>query len=134
MKKYEGLFILNTAGKEDTVNGAHYYRTKDSGKLDAIGIQISSAGPDIDAQLTKFKADGDSESALYLQGLSDRLAEDMASYMHNALRERLAVNPKFGTRWSPGYPGMVNMVNNEKLAYCRHRRSVGKLVPGWAFS
>ena len=103
------------SGKEDTVNGAHYYRTKDSGKLDAIGIQISSAGPDIEAQLTKFKADGDSESALYLQGLSDRLAEDMASYMHNALRERLAVNPKFGTRWSPGYPGMVNMVNNEKI-------------------
>ncbi|MFP6597838.1 MAG: vitamin B12 dependent-methionine synthase activation domain-containing protein, partial [Candidatus Hydrogenedentota bacterium] len=103
------------SGKEDTVNGAHYYRPKDSGVLDAIGIQISSAGADITAQLEVFKESGDSESALFLQGLSDRLAEDVAAYMHDELRKRLSVDEKDGTRWSPGYPGMRNMVNNQRI-------------------
>jgi 5-methyltetrahydrofolate--homocysteine methyltransferase len=103
------------SGKEDIVNGAHYYRPKDSGTLDAIGIQISSAGANITAQLEVFKASGDSESALFLQGFSDRLAEDMAGYMHSELRRRLSVDAKGGTRWSPGYPGMTNMVNNQRI-------------------
>jgi 5-methyltetrahydrofolate--homocysteine methyltransferase len=29
------------------------------------------------------------------------------------LRERLGLDPKAGTRWSPGYPGLVNMENNK---------------------
>jgi 5-methyltetrahydrofolate--homocysteine methyltransferase len=103
------------SGSEDTVNGAHYYRRRDSQTLDAIGIQISSAGPSIDDQLSAFKTSGDTESALYLQGFSDRLAEDMAEYMHVELRKRLSVDKRDGTRWSPGYPGMQNMDNNRLI-------------------
>ena len=103
------------SGKEDIVNGAHYFRSQDSGQLDAIGVQISSAGPDIEAQLEVFKNERDTESALFLQGLSDRLAEDMASYLHAQLRDRLGLAKKAGTRWSPGYPGLVNMKNNQRI-------------------
>lgn len=103
------------SGKEDTVNGAQYYRSSENGGLDAIGIQISSAGPDIEAQLDVFKAADDTEAALFLQGLSDRLAEDMASYLHAQLRERIGVDAKAGTRWSPGYPGLANMENNKSI-------------------
>lgn len=103
------------SGKDDVVNGAHYYRERNNGTLDAIGIQIASAGPDISDQITKFKAEGDTESALFLQGLSDRIAEDMAQYIHDSLRTKLNVKLNDGTRWSPGYPGLANMENNHRI-------------------
>jgi 5-methyltetrahydrofolate--homocysteine methyltransferase len=108
--------VVIGAGKEDTICGAQYFYPKDLGKLDAVGLQISSTGPKSDAQLEAFKAEGDSESALYLQGLSDRLAEDMAEYLHNLLRERMGLSDmREGTRWSPGYPAITNVDNNLNL-------------------
>jgi 5-methyltetrahydrofolate--homocysteine methyltransferase len=84
--------------------------------LDAIGLQISSAGPDIETQLKKFKEEGNSESALFLQGLSDRLAEDMAQYIHNQLRVRLGFGDEnVGTRWSPGYPAITDTRLNQHI-------------------
>lgn len=104
------------SGSEDVVSGAQYYYGKDAGKLDAIGVQISTGGTQVDDQIERFKEEGDSESALYLQGLSDRLAEDFADHLHELQREQLGLGGKsVGTRWSPGYPGMVNMENNGRI-------------------
>ena len=104
------------AGREDTVCAAQYFLPKDADRLDAIGLQISSTGTRIDEQLAKFKDAGDSESALFLQGLSDRLAEDMAAFIHDKLRERLGFGgTSIGTRWSPGYPAITNTANNVKI-------------------
>jgi 5-methyltetrahydrofolate--homocysteine methyltransferase len=101
------------AGKEDVVCAAQYFRAVDSGEYDAIGVQISSTGPQVDDQLKAFKESGDSESALYLQGLSDRLAEDMAEYLHEELKERLGFGRgRHGTRWSPGYPAITKTTQN----------------------
>ncbi|MEX2016315.1 MAG: vitamin B12 dependent-methionine synthase activation domain-containing protein, partial [Candidatus Hydrogenedentales bacterium] len=107
--------VVIGAGKEDTVCGAQYFYPKDLGKLDAIGMQITSSGPQIEEQIAKFKAEGDSESALYLQGLSDRVAEDLAEYIHGTLRELLGFDAKRGTRWSPGYPAITNTDNNRRI-------------------
>ena len=104
--------IVIGANRDDIIAGAQYFRPKGD-VLDAIGLQISSAGPIVDDQLAKFKAAGDSESALFLQGLSDRIAEDMAEYVHNQLRERLGLGgTKQGTRWSPGYPAITKIAQN----------------------
>ena len=108
--------VVIGSGKEDTVCGAQYFRPVDSGKFDAVGLQISSTGPQIDAYLDAFKKEGDTESALFLQGLSDRIAEDFAQYLHDLLRERLGLGgSNQGTRWSPGYPAITNTANNETL-------------------
>ena len=104
------------SSKEDTLCGAHFFREKDSNSFDAIGIQIASTGPDISAPLVAFKEAGDTESALFLQGLSDRLAEDMAHYIHGTLREKLGMaDESVGTRWSPGYPAITEMENNRRI-------------------
>ena len=101
------------AGKEDIVCAAQYFRPRRNGTLDAIGLQIASSGPQIDEQLERIKREGDSESHLFLQGLSDRIAEDLAEHLHHQLRERVGVSK--GTRWSPGYPAMTNVMNNAKI-------------------
>ena len=62
-----------------------------------------------------FRAQQDSESTLYLQGLSDRVAEDLADRLHDSLRETLGFDSKHGTRWSPGYPAITDTEYNKVL-------------------
>jgi len=59
-----------------------------------------------------LKNKDDFESALFLQGLSDRIAEDMADCLHGLLREAAGVAADCGQRWSPGYPGMKDVMQN----------------------
>lgn len=106
------------AGKEDIVSGAQYFPPKESGIGGAIGLQITSSGPQIDAILEAVKKAGDSESHLLLQGLSDRVAEDMAEHLHQEQRRLLGLAPGAGQRWSPGYPGMRNTALNKILLEC----------------
>ncbi|MCC6794636.1 MAG: homocysteine S-methyltransferase family protein [Candidatus Hydrogenedentes bacterium] len=110
-----GFSVVVGAGRKDTVCAAQYFWPKDSGKYDAIGVQLSTSGPQVDAQLRAFKEAGDSESQLYLQGLSDRIAEDMADYAHKHLRERFHFESAHGTRWSPGYPAMADTKYNHTI-------------------
>ncbi len=104
--------VVIGADKKDTFSAAQYYATD----FDLIGLQISTAGPDVDKQVQKFKDEGDSESALLLQGLSDRVAEDMAELAHNFLRAELGLKKGDGTRYSPGYPGLKDIHVNATIA------------------
>ncbi len=110
-----GFTVVVGAGRKDTVCAAQYFWPKDSGKHDAIGLQLSTSGPQVDAQLRAFREAGDSESQLYLQGLSDRIAEDMADYAHKHLRERYHFESAHGARWSPGYPAMADTKHNHTI-------------------
>ncbi len=108
------------AGKEDTVCAAQYFYPKDSGKKDVVGLQITTSGPQVDAQLERFRRENNSEACLHLQGLSDRVAEDMAEYLHGMLRQQLGFDPGRGIRWSPGYPAMPDTANNRTLLELLH--------------
>lgn len=101
--------------RNDVVCGAQYFLPKSSGEYSAAGVQISTGGPNVERQIAAFKAAGDSESALFLQGLSDRVAEDMAVYLHGLMRAIMGVGDDTGTRWSPGYPGMADVSMNRVI-------------------
>ena len=66
---------------------AQYVRPKSSGQMDAMGLQITTAGTESEKAIAKFKNEYDSESALYLQGLCDRVAEDAGTLEDAVLRE-----------------------------------------------
>jgi 5-methyltetrahydrofolate--homocysteine methyltransferase len=112
------------ASRTDVVNAAQYFPSAESGKLGAIGLQISTSGPQVDDQITLLRESGDSESTLFLQGLSDRIAEDMAEHLHALQREWLGLPEDCGQRWSPGYPGMRNIHHNEDLYRLLHAGSL----------
>lgn len=101
--------------KKDIFSAAQYFRPEEGQTKDVIGLQISTGGVNADEAIETFKKEHDNESALYLQGLSDRIAEDMADYCHQHLRTRVAVGDKDGTRYSPGYPAMKGVKFNETL-------------------
>ncbi|HOF40418.1 MAG TPA: vitamin B12 dependent-methionine synthase activation domain-containing protein, partial [Candidatus Hydrogenedentes bacterium] len=100
---------------KDTVCAAQYFYPRASGKMDAIGVQLTTSGPQVEAQIAKFRAEGNSEAVLYLQGLSDRVAEDMADRVHALLRDRMGAAPGQGIRWSPGYPAMAETRYNRVI-------------------
>lgn len=112
--------VVVGAGRKDTVCAAQYFYPRDSGKLDVIGLQLTTSGPQVDHHIAKFRHAGDSESCLYLQGLSDRVAEDMAEHVHGLLRRRLGFNAKRGIRWSPGYPAISDPSYNRVILELLH--------------
>ncbi len=58
--------------------------------------------------------DGDRESAWVLQGLSNRVAEDMADQANKILEQTLFGDDSgSGARYSPGYPAMTDVTNNK---------------------
>lgn len=107
--------VVIGAGEKDLVSGAQYFRSINDTERDVIGIQVTTAGNSIEEGLTHFKEQGESESYLYLQGLGDRIAEDTAEYIHRHLRDLLHIPHEHGRRWSPGYPGMTNIMMNENI-------------------
>ena len=81
-----------------------------------IGLQIATAGDKVEVGIEGFKAQNDSESALYLQGLSDRVAEDLAEYIHQLLRHGSGTKKDYrGQRYSPGYPAITDLSYNRLI-------------------
>ncbi|MCA1902035.1 MAG: homocysteine S-methyltransferase family protein [Candidatus Hydrogenedens sp.] len=107
--------VVIGAGEKDTVSGAQYFRPLEDTEWDVVGIQITTAGPNIEEGLKQFKKQGDNESCLFLQGLGDRIAEDTAEYIHQHLRDLLHIPQDQGRRWSPGYPGITNIQMNKEI-------------------
>ena len=53
---------------------------------------------------------------MYLQGLCDRVAEDLAEYIHNLIRLRAGYKKNSqGERYSPGYAALANLYNNKVI-------------------
>jgi 5-methyltetrahydrofolate--homocysteine methyltransferase len=92
------------SGKKDIFCVADFVRPLGDGKRDCVGLQIATAGRASSEAVEAFKAAGDTESAHLLQGLSDRVAEDLAGLLHERLKALSGLDS--GCRYSPGYPGI----------------------------
>ncbi len=103
-------------GQKDKFSVAQYVFPKDSGQMDALGLQITTAGPQLVDAVAKFKNEHDSESSLYLQGLGDRVTEDLAEYIHTLIRTRAGFKrDRRGQRYSPGYAALTDLKNNKTI-------------------
>jgi 5-methyltetrahydrofolate--homocysteine methyltransferase len=89
---------------------------------DFIGIQMVTAGTNVEQSVQDFSKKGDSEGAHLLNGLANRIAEDLAADTHNHLREITGVEK--GTRYSPGYPG-IDIKENIKLHKLLNAEKIG---------
>lgn len=103
-------------GQNDIFSLAQYFHPVESKKMDVIGLQISTGGGQVGQYIRELKNRNNTEWAFLLQGLSDRVAEDMAEYAHGCLRKTLQLTAKEGVRFSPGYPGLRDLKVNSLLA------------------
>ena len=113
-------------GRKDIFSVGQYFHSKASGQWDVIGLQISTAGGKVETGIEEFKLQNDSESALYLQGLSDRVAEDLAEYIHQLLRQRVGTKKdNRGQRYSPGYPAISDLIYNRVISELLDAEDIG---------
>ncbi len=120
-------------GKKDIFNVARFFHPE---RKDIIGIQLTTAGPDVDKAIRSF-SEHDRESVLMLQGLSNRIAEDMAEHVNHILNEMvLGDSNGSSTRYSPGYPAMADIKNNRPIMdILSAEKQLGiKLTDGFEFS
>ncbi|MBI5427876.1 MAG: homocysteine S-methyltransferase family protein [Nitrospinae bacterium] len=118
-------------GRKDVFSVAQYFYPKSSGRMDAIGLLIATAGDEALPAIEEFKARHDSESALYLQGLCDRIAEDLAEYIHQLLFQRAGLaKEKPGQRYSPGYAALEDLTNNKTIYEILQAQDLGIALTG----
>jgi 5-methyltetrahydrofolate--homocysteine methyltransferase len=107
---------------------ADYVRSKASGEIDVVGIQLVTAGSAVDAFTAKMFAENKYRDYLELNGLTMQLTEALAEYWHSRIRADLgfaAEDPDDmagmfklqyrGARFSLGYPACPNMEDRRKV-------------------
>lgn len=107
---------------------ADYVKSKDSGQIDVLGIQLVTAGSAVDAFTAKMFAENKYRDYLELNGLTMQLTEALAEYWHSRIRAELGfasedpagIEGMFkldyrGARFSLGYPACPNMEDRRKI-------------------
>ncbi|CAN5186361.1 methionine synthase [soil metagenome] len=105
-----------------------YVRSKESGQIDVVGLQLVTAGSAVDAVTAKLFAANKYRDYLELNGLTMQLTEALAEYWHSRIRAELgfaAEDPDDiagmfklnyrGARFSLGYPACPNMEDRKKV-------------------
>ncbi len=107
---------------------ADYVRSKESGQVDVVGMQLVTAGSAVDAFTAKMFAENRYRDYLELNGLTMQLTESLAEYWHSRVRAELGfasedpdtVEGMFkldyrGARFSLGYPACPDMEDRRKV-------------------
>ncbi|MBG6053970.1 5-methyltetrahydrofolate--homocysteine methyltransferase [Salinibacterium sp. CAN_S4] len=107
---------------------ADYVRSKDSGQLDVVALQLVTAGAAVDAFTATMFAENKYRDYLELNGLTMQLTEALAEYWHSRIRADLGfagedpdtVAGMFklqyrGARFSLGYPACPDMEDRRKV-------------------
>jgi len=108
---------------------ADFIAPVESNKIDYLGGFAVTAGIGIETKLNEFEQDHDDYSAIMLKALADRLAEALAEYMHQQVRQQhwgyasdetddnegLIGESYQGIRPAPGYPACPDHTEKAKL-------------------
>jgi 5-methyltetrahydrofolate--homocysteine methyltransferase len=107
---------------------ADYVRSRESGQVDVVAVQLVTAGSAVDAVTAQLFAQNKYRDYLELNGLTMQLTEALAEYWHSRVRAELgfaAEDPddiagmfklKYrGARFSLGYPACPNMEDRRKV-------------------
>jgi 5-methyltetrahydrofolate--homocysteine methyltransferase len=103
-------------------------KSKDSGQIDVVGIQLVTAGSAVDTVTAKLFAQDKYRDYLELNGLTMQLTEALAEYWHSRVRAELGfaaedpddIEGMFklnyrGARFSLGYPACPDMEDRRKV-------------------
>jgi 5-methyltetrahydrofolate--homocysteine methyltransferase len=107
---------------------ADFIRSRDSGEVDVLGIQLATVGSRIDEHTAKLFAGDKYREYMELHGLAVQFTESLAEFWHARVREELgfadedpeSVEGMFkldyrGARFSLGYPACPEMEDRRKV-------------------
>ncbi|MGB3242331.1 MAG: homocysteine S-methyltransferase family protein, partial [Candidatus Omnitrophota bacterium] len=77
--------------------------------FDVVAFQAVTVGEKIGEAISALIEGKEYSRGFFLHGLSVNLAEALAAYMHDRIRDELKIKKDQGKRYSPGYPLWKNM-------------------------
>ncbi|CAN5216198.1 methionine synthase [soil metagenome] len=107
---------------------ADYVRSRESGQIDVVALQLVTAGSAVDAFTARMFAENKYRDYLELNGLTMQLTEALAEYWHSRIRAELGFGSEDpddiarmfkldyrGARFSLGYPACPDMEDRRKV-------------------
>ncbi|MGV8895163.1 MAG: methionine synthase [Rhodoglobus sp.] len=121
-------FTFPRQRRDRHLNLADFVRSRESGQIDVVAMQLVTAGSAVDAVTAKMFAENKYRDYLELNGLTMQLTEALAEYWHSRVRAELgfaAEDPADltgmfklqyrGARFSLGYPACPEMEDRRKV-------------------
>jgi 5-methyltetrahydrofolate--homocysteine methyltransferase len=84
-------------------------------EADTVAFQAVTVGEKVNEAIGMLNDSGEPTKAFYLHGLSVNLAEALAAYVHDRIRDELGLKKGEGKRYSPGYPLWKELSDQRKL-------------------
>ena len=120
------------------LNLADFVKSKESGQIDVMPIQLVTVGAEVDKHTAKLFQENAYREYMELHGLAMQLTEALAEYWHSRIRAELgfaAEDPKEiegffdlkyrGARFSLGYPACPEMEDRRKVVELLKPERVG---------
>ena len=118
-----------------------FYRTKESGQFDVLGLQLVTVGDKATALAEKVRAKNLYQEYLYLHGFGVESAEALAEYWHKRMRQELGfasedatdIRKLFqqqyrGSRYSFGYPACPDLEQRTKIVELLDAAAIGVVL------
>ncbi len=93
---------------------ADYFATPD-GRPTTVALQVVTMGDRASQEIEKLQAAGDYTAAYFLHGLSVQMAEAMADYVNDRVRQELKLPEGAGKRYSWGYAAIPELADHERV-------------------
>jgi len=93
---------------------ADYFATAD-GRPTAGAFQVVTMGDRASQEVERMQAAGDYTEAYFLHGLSVQMAEAMADYVNDRIRNELKLPEGAGKRYSWGYAAIPELADHERV-------------------
>jgi len=94
---------------------ADYFASVQSGKIDAVALQVVTMGEPASAAIDKLQQAGNYSEAYFVHGLAVEMAEGLAEYTNRIIRHELKIGDTRGRRYSWGYPAIPDLTDHEKV-------------------
>jgi methionine synthase (B12-dependent) (EC 2.1.1.13) len=108
-------FVFPRQPERERLCLADYFRSRESGEYDVVGLQIVTMGRKVDDLTETLQQSGDYARAYFIHGLGVSLAEALAEYTNRLIRQQLGLKGTQGKRYSWGYPACPDLEEHEKL-------------------
>jgi 5-methyltetrahydrofolate--homocysteine methyltransferase len=107
---------------------ADFFRSRESGQFDVLGIQLVTVGDRATEAAEKLRKENRYQDYLFLHGFGVETAEALAEYWHKHMRQELGFSSEDatliddlfhqkyrGSRYSLGYPACPNLEDRAKI-------------------
>jgi 5-methyltetrahydrofolate--homocysteine methyltransferase len=114
----------------DRICLADFFRPKESGELDVVGLQAVTVGDEVTELMARLEEDGEFAEQLFTHGLGVQTAEGLAEWLHWRVREDLGIPSTQGRRYSWGYPAIPDQSEHEKVDKLLGLERIGMQLTG----